>query len=137
MAKFQIVGETGIADGQGRVIATCTTPADAATVLTALSGATAKIARKARKGTWHWPPPVYVAAYADGHATRMSFASPGGKPIDVEAARHQALLHRPVKVYSPEYPLGMPTGEHVAMMAFHVEHNGAWIGGDAEHARAA
>lgn len=34
-----------------------------------------------------WPPPVYVAQFADGSTMRMSFATPLGKPIDYARGR--------------------------------------------------
>jgi hypothetical protein len=134
--KFRIVGELGI-ECSGRIIATCSSAADAAVVLTSLVGGKVRAPRKTAKGKWHWPPPVYVATYADGHCARMSFTAQYGKPVDIDAARLQAVQHRAVKIHgNPEYPFGIPTGEYVPMVSFRVEHDGRVVGEDMQQVAA-
>lgn len=78
--------------------------------------------RKARKSAYHWPPPTYVASYANGEVARMSFAAPAGKPLNWAAVRLQASQHLPIKDYSnPAYPLGIPSGAYVPLVSLDVE----------------
>ena len=41
--------------------------------------------KAAQRGVW--PPPVYVATFADGEVVRMSYHSRAGKPLDHERGR--------------------------------------------------
>ena len=58
-----------------------------------------------------WPPPVYVATFANGETGRAMFASPRGKPLDFEAGRRMVChLYRPWLQYDYEERKHYSTG---------------------------
>jgi hypothetical protein len=70
-----------------------------------------------KKYAGHWPPPVYVAQFADGSTHRHSFYSVAGKPYDFARAEAGARW-----LWRENWPIG--TQSRTDLIGGYVEHDG-------------